>query len=133
MRIFYWGKDGGYESTVWGFWLVEIKWLFSIVLLRFEPGTRAAYHDHAFNAISWLLRGRLLEFLLGHTGEDTEYRPSWWPIVTRRSTFHQVNSVGRSWVLSFRGPWSPTWREYAHGGYVTLKHGRQVAEAKGLL
>mgnify|MGYP001575993171 CR=1 FL=1 len=58
MKLFYYGKDGGPESHVWGFWLIEAKSLFSIVLLRFENGTREAYHSHAFNSLSWVLRGR---------------------------------------------------------------------------
>lgn len=128
MRFFYYGKDGGYESTVWGFWLFEIKSLCSIVLLRFEPGSRNSYHSHAFNSVSWLLRGRLVEAHLGLGG--TVHSPGWRPIVTRRTTFHKVVSLGRSWVLSFRGPWSPTWREYLPGTdrHIVLTDGRVVQE-----
>lgn len=132
-------KDGGKESTVWAHWLIEIKGLFSIALLRFEDGTRDAYHSHAFNCVSWVLSGRLLE-------EDADRKATapvddwkWWtdihtpsllPIVTRRSTYHRVRSVGRTWVLTFRGPWSKTWREAVpdgRGGYAerTLTHGRK--------
>jgi len=134
MRFCYYGKDGGAESTVWGFWLIEIKSLFSVVLLRFEDGTRDAYHDHAFTAISWVLRGGgLLERFLpggavnrGHP--PMLHEPSFRPILTRRQTFHQVESFGRTWVLSFRGPWSRTWHEYRPGTNeeVTLTNGRHV-------
>lgn len=124
MRVFYKGKDGGYESTVWGYWLVEIKGLFSIVLLCFESGSRDAYHEHAFHAISWVLKGKLYEVLRG--GGDRYYSSSLRPVFTPRSRFHKVVSIGRTWVLSFRGPWTDTWREYrpAHGE-VVLTHGRQ--------
>jgi hypothetical protein len=127
MRVCYYGKDGGPDSKVWGFWLIEIKRWFSIVLLRFESGSREAYHSHAFNAVSWLVHGMLLEKL--YDGHEEAYTPSWLPIVTRRCTFHQVHSVGRSWVLSFRGPWARTWREYGPDGDVVLTNGRKVVDA----
>ena len=109
MRLFYWGNDGGKFSTVKGFWLVEWKKLFSVVLLRFDPGSRDAHHSHAFNSISWLFKGRLIERHLD--GAVTVHYPSLWPIMTYRDTFHKVESVGRTWVLSFRGPWEDTWEE----------------------
>ena len=125
------GKDGGPESTVWGYWLFEVKWLCSVVLLRFEDGSRDAYHDHAFNAVSWVLSGALFE---AHKNTYQEWHtPSWWPVFTRRETFHRVRSHGRSWVLQFRGPGSSTWREYlpATGETVTLTHGRLEASFRG--
>lgn len=127
MKLFSYGKDGGPESHVWGFWLVEIKPLFSVVLLRFEDGTRSAYHDHAFNSISWLLRGNLLERFLGAEKHNWLYHASFFPIITLRSDFHQVESFGRSWVLSFRGPWRATWSEYIPGldRMIKLTHGRK--------
>lgn len=121
MRWF--GKDGGPLSHVWGYYL-EIKRLFSIVLLRFEDGSREAFHSHAFNSISWVLHGELAEDHLD--GRRIIYRPSWRPIITRRSTFHRVSSYGRSWVLNLRGPWADTWQEYTQErGFVTLTSGRR--------
>ena len=35
-------KDDGEKSTVWAHWLVELKGLFSVAVLRFENGTREA-------------------------------------------------------------------------------------------
>ena len=52
MKVLYKGKDGGNLSTVTGYWLIECKNLFSIVLLKFEGESREAYHTHAFGAIS---------------------------------------------------------------------------------
>ena len=49
MKLFKYMKDGGPESTVWGYFLIEIKSLFTIVLLHFKNGSREAYHNHAFN------------------------------------------------------------------------------------
>src|SRR3990167_3407235 len=110
-------KDGGPESKVW-VWGVEFKWLCSILLLKFEEGSREAYHTHAFNSVSWLLKGELHEFCLdGYPwGMDTYltvYRPSLRPIMTYRDTLRQVQGAQRaSWVLTFRGPWVNKWSEW---------------------
>jgi hypothetical protein len=128
MRFFYKGKDGGSESTVWGYWLIEIKSLFSIVLLRFENGTRDAYHEHAFHCFSWVIRGELLEHHREPLRRKVMYLPSWRPFITRRQDFHKVESLGRTWVLSFRGPWTATWAESTPENPVSiLTHGRRAA------
>jgi hypothetical protein len=126
VKFFSKSKDGGPESNVTGYWLVEIKNWFSIALLKFEPGSREAYHSHAFNCLSWVLSGCLEEKHL--TGGLELHRPSLIPFTTKRSTFHQVFSIGRSWVLTFRGPWAKTWREYIpHNQTVQiLENGRKV-------
>lgn len=125
MRFLFYGKDGGYESTVWGYWLVEIKSLFSIVLLRFEQGSREAYHNHAFNCFSWVLKGELVEMHLD--GPVEFHAASYRPFITRRSTFHKVVPNRRTWVLSFRGPWADSWKEYipSEDRIVTLTDGRK--------
>lgn len=122
MKLFQKGKDGGPESTVTGYWLCEFKSLFSIVLLKFEGKSREAFHTHAFNSVSWLLRGTLYEFL--RNDRLIVRNRSWRPIVTWRSTYHMVHSFGTTWVLSFRGPWSKTWKESANGREYTLTNGR---------
>lgn len=131
MRLLSVSKDGGSESRVWAHWLVEWKRLFSVVLLRFEDGSREAYHEHAFNSISWVLSGSLEEQLLG-SSEKRRYKPSWRPVLTYRSTFHQVASKGRTWVLSFRGPWVDRWREHLPetGQTQTLTHGRKEIQSQ---
>lgn len=131
MKFLRWGKDGGPESPVLGFWLIEIKWLFSIVLLRFEAGkTREVFHSHAFNALTWWLSGGVMEILLDGTRKC--WWPSFWPKLTRRSTYHKVHPVKRTWALSIRGPWAKTWHEVREGeGYdelTTLTHGRRVVD-----
>lgn len=117
MKFFSKSKDGGPDSTVTGYFLIEIKNLFSIVFLKFENGSRDAYHTHAFNCISWLISGTLLETVIkGDISKDLGsikiHTPSIFPILTYKHTYHKVNSIGNSYVLSFRGPWSKTWREY---------------------
>ncbi len=113
MKLFAKVKDGGPESKVTAYFLIE-------------AGSREAYHTHAFNCISWLLSGSLLE-IFKHPKTHTIHSVSIIPIITRRSTFHQVFGISnRTWVLTFRGPWSNTWVEYitAESKYVTLTHGR---------
>lgn len=125
MKFFTLSKDGGPESTVWAYTLIEIKSLFSIVLLRFEDGSRDAYHDHAFNAISWVLSGCLEEENLKRNALSFHW-PSFRKVITRRDTFHKVYSHGRSRVLSLRGPWLKTWQEAdRYGKVTTLTHGRK--------
>lgn len=125
MNILKTTKDGGAESTVWAHWLVEMKRLFSIALLRFEDGTRDAYHNHAFDSVSWVIRGELIEEHL--TGRVEVHRPSLKPFKTHKDTFHRVRSKGRSWVLTFRGPWERFWHEYhpSNERLVTLTDGRK--------
>jgi hypothetical protein len=126
MKILKKMKDGGPESHVTGFFLVEIKSLFSIVLLRFAKGTREAFHNHAFNAVTLWLCGSVME---EHT---SGLMKMWMPgdiKYTSRNCFHRVDSMfGNSWALSFRGPWSKTWKEFLpkEGRIVTLSNGRKV-------
>lgn len=139
MKFMYVGKDGGPESTVWGFWPIEIKGLFSVALLCFEDGSREAYHNHAFNSVSWLLKGALHEMVTHVIGnraigfQHLTYRPSLWPIWTPRDRMHKVSSTGRSWVLTFRGPWRDRWQEFRplEDRVVTLTHGRRLITDEG--
>ena len=128
MKLFHKGKDGGPESTVTGYWLIEWKRGFSVALLKFDNGSREAYHNHAFNAVSWLLSGDLHENVMidNEMGYVTTYKPSWRPIITKRDCMHKVTSFGRSWAITFRGPWQETWHEYLpkEDRYRTLASGR---------
>ena len=133
MKFFKLMKDGGAESRVWGYFLVEIKSLFTIALLHFKDGSRDAFHSHAFNAISWQFTGKLFEVEMCDERGNRRvniYRPSFKPIITPRSMFHKVVSEGDTWVLTFRGPWIDRWKEYlpAEKQYLTLTHGREIVD-----
>lgn len=124
MKLFEKAKDGGPKSTVWGYFLIELKWCFSVVLLKFEGDSRPAYHSHAFNAISWVLSGHLTEHLLDEWTVN-QYPPSLTSVLTFRDTFHKVDAENPTWVLSFRGPWAKTWKEFTYeDGEMTLAEGR---------
>lgn len=132
MKIMYKGKDGGRDSNVTGYWLVEIKSLFSIVLLCFDKGSREAFHNHAFHAISWVIKGHLKEHI--KTTNDYTWMdlvPSFKPIFTPRDRMHQVFGIAdKTWVISFRGPWTSTWKEYFKSidKTITLTNGRVVVK-----
>ena len=112
MKILTHMTDGGKDSVVHGYWLIEWKALFSIVLLVFESGSREAFHSHAFNCVSWVLRGKLVEDHLSAHKASKCHLPSYRPFITRREDFHRVTSIGKTYVLSFRGAWNKTWKEY---------------------
>lgn len=132
MKFFFKKSDGGKDSPVIGYWLIEMKSLFSIVLLKFNKGCRENYHSHAFNAYTWFLWGELYEYTL------TERDPKWFyinkykrslkPKYTSRNCFHLVEAKKTSYAISFRGPWAKTWKEYneASDSYITLTSGRRV-------
>lgn len=132
MKLFFKSKDGGVESNVTGYWLIESKRFGSIVLLRFDRGSREAFHNHAFNAISWVLKGELYEIVREqYSAHFNKIVPSLIPFKTSRNRIHQVQGIAnKTWALSFRGPWNKTWKEYLpkEDKEITLTNGRKVVE-----
>lgn len=127
-RFFYKKFDGGKESGVTGYFLVEWKKMFSIGLLHFKEGSRENYHSHAFNALTWFLKGTVTEEKL--KGETKDFGPSLFPKYTPRSNIHRVISHSDTWALTFRGPWKDEWLEYRPNTeeFVVLTHGRKEIE-----
>lgn len=136
MKFFSKAKDGGPESPVDGYFLIEIKSLFSIVLLHFNPGTREAFHSHAFNAVTLWLRGKVTEEarpedkrgVLAPYVETANWQSGQVKYTPRELMHRIVTPKSGAWALSFRGPWSNTWQEYkpATGETITLTHGRKI-------
>lgn len=130
MKFLFKRKDGGSESTVTGYWLIEIKSLFSICLLKFDGASREAFHNHAFNSIAWVVKGAITENMLD--GRVKRHKASFKPFIVKRSDFHKVDSDdGVTWVLNFRGPWTKTWKEFRplENRFVTLAQGRKEITA----
>ena len=132
MRFLEVTKDGGPDSPVTGLFLIEIKSLFSIVLLKFG-GMRENFHSHAFNAWTIWLKGAVMEVIRPASGRPTLFNLRGWKAgdikFTSRDTMHKVLPEGTAWALSFRGPWAKTWKEYdpANDAIVTLSSpGRKV-------
>jgi len=122
-KLFYFKPDGGKDSGVMAYFLIEWKPLFSIGILHFNTGTREAYHNHAFNALTWWIKGHVTEIKLDNQQKD--FTPSLKPKYTSRDNFHKVMAHEDTWALTFRGPWKDTWKEYRKDKYVTLTHGRK--------
>lgn len=121
--------DGGRDSGVTGYWLIEWKPVFSIVLLRFSKGTRDAYHEHAFNAWTFWVKGRVQEEFVDGS-PSIEWTPSFKPKYTPRSNFHRIRALETSWALCFRGRWKKTWKEKKGTALYTLTHGRVKVAVK---
>lgn len=122
-RLFYIKPDGGKESGVTAYFLIEWKILFSIAVLHFKIGSREAFHNHAFNALSWWLKGSVTEEKID--GVKKDYNPSIKPKYTPRSNFHKIIAYDNTWCFTLRGPWKDVWDESRQGKLVTLTHGRK--------
>lgn len=126
-RLFYKKYDGGKDSGVVGYMLIEWKPVFSIGLLHFKKGSREAFHRHAFNALTWWLKGSVTE--VHHpSGKRKEFKRGLKPKYTNRECYHKVVSHSDTWALTFRGPWQDTWKEFRPSGEVTLTHGRKIVD-----
>lgn len=139
MKILHKAKDGGPESNVTGYWLIEAKGLLSLALLKITKGSREAFHNHAFNAWSWLFCGCLREEVYydsdGEGGPaftcEQYLLPSLKPIYTSRDRMHKVHGEADvSWAITFRGPWNKVWKETfpEQKKVVTLSNGRNIEE-----
>lgn len=121
MKFFKKAPDGGETSGVTGYYFPEIKPLFSIVLLKFNTGTREAYHSHAFNAVTFWIKGKVIEHDVG--GDRRSYKAGMFKY-TPRDKFHRVEALTDTWAISIRGRWVAKWQELRRGGLVNLTHGR---------
>ena len=126
MRILQKAKDGGQNSPVDAYFLIELKGLFSIALLKFNRGTRENLSSHAFDALTWFICGALIE--LDISGDMYLYKRSILPKFTRKSKIHKVIALNDSWCFTIRGRWQDTWTEYNEESkeLITLTHGRKV-------
>jgi hypothetical protein len=116
MRFFQKVKDGGPDSPVDAYVLIEIKSLFSIMLLKFNKGARDSFHSHAFNAWTLFLSGypmevSLVDSPLGGVYEVFKtFKSGDWKY-TPKDQIHLYSNVRTAWAITFRGPWSDTWKE----------------------
>ena len=126
MKVFSKSKDGGPESNVDGYFILECKGLFSIAILKFNKGCREKFHTHAFHALTWFVKGDLVEEDVD--GSTYTYTKSLLPKLTRRSKNHRVRAKEDSWCITLRGPWCKTWTEFDEGNKqtTTFTHGRKV-------
>lgn len=126
-RIFYTKPDGGKDSGVTGYFLIEWKCLFSIGVLRFNKGSREAFHNHAFNAVTFWLRGSVVEEKIDGARKHF-YGFSIKPKFTPRNCYHKIIGLTPAFAITFRGPWKDTWNENRNGNEVTLTHARKLVQ-----
>jgi len=134
MKLFSKCKDGGKESPVDAYFLIECKGLFSVALLKFNKGGREAYHTHAFDAYTWFLKGDLVEEDV--SGEHYTYKRSIFPKLTLKSKNHRVKALSDSWCFTVRGKWDKQWTEYNETDNTSaiFSWGRRVVgKVKGVL
>lgn len=133
MNIFKKLKDGGSQSPVDAYFLFEIKGLASVALLKFNKGGREAFHTHAFDALTWFIKGDLIEEDV--SGDTYRYKKSLVPKLTLKSKNHRVLANKNSYCLTVRGKWQDSWTEYDKDSNTTtvFNWGRLVSQKlKGL-
>jgi len=124
MKLLTKSPDGGKDSGVTAYFLFESKRFGSIAILRFDKGTREAFHSHAFNALTWWLKGSVTEEHVD--GSSVRWYPSIKPKLTKKDCFHKIIADEVTWAFTVRGPWQDTWLEYKNSKTITLTHGRIV-------
>ena len=125
-------KDGGSKSNVDGYFLIELKSLFSVAVLKFNEGAREEFHSHAFDALTWFVKGDLTE-------EDVDgslytYRKSFIPKLTPKNKVHRVIANKDSWCFTLRGKWVEKWFEITSDKKIKVNftHGRKVVSKEAL-
>lgn len=122
-------KDGGPDSPVDAYFLIESKMFFTIALLKFNKGAREQFHTHAFDAFTWFLKGDLVEEDIN--GTFYKYKRSLLPKLTRKDKNHRVKAKQTSWCFTIRGPWQKTWTEddVSNNITTTFTSGREIVQA----
>jgi len=124
-RFFLKKSDGGKDSGVYSILFFEWKPVCSFGFLRFSKGTRRNFHSHAFNAITFWLKGKVEEETW--QGETKTFIPSFRPKITKRDKIHRVKGIETTWAWTMRGAWSDQWSEIdKDGNKIILTHGRKV-------
>lgn len=123
MNIFCKRADGGKDSGVTAYFLIEWKAVISIAILHFREGSREGFHSHAFNALTWWIRGAVIESK--PDGYSKNYYPSFIPKYTPRENCHKVTALQDTYALTIRGPWVNKWYEIKNGNKIWLTHGRK--------
>ena len=123
-RLCYKTPDGGINSGVTGYFLIEWKMFFSIGILHFNEGSREAFHSHAFNAFTFWLKGKVTEIKYP-SNNKLYFSASLRPKYTPRTNFHKIVAHKDTYALTFRGPWVDYWYEVKNNKRTTLTHGRK--------
>lgn len=125
-------KDGGKKSNVDGYFLIELKSLFSIALLKFNKGAREEFHSHAFGALTWFVSGDIKEEDVN--GTEYKYKRSLMPKITKKNKVHRVIANKDSWCITLRGKWVESWFEVTSDKKkkITFTHGRKIVKEENI-
>lgn len=132
MRLGKFGKLLHWDNTSLGvgdirrFTIIEIKYLFGIIVNIFNTTDQDRFHSHAFHALSWMVRGHYFEDVLENNAviskkiERSRFIP--------KNYIHKITlSTPNAVSVTFEGPWGSTWNEYFDSGRVkTYGWGRKV-------
>lgn len=132
MRLGKFGKLLHWDNTSLGvgdirrFTIIEIKYLFGIIVNIFNTTDQDRFHSHAFHALSWMVRGHYFEDVLENSAviskkiECSRFIP--------KNYIHKITlSTPNAVSVTFEGPWGSTWNEYFDNGRVkTYGWGRKV-------
>lgn len=118
MRLGKYGKICHWDDTSLGvgnikrFTVIEIKYLFGIIVNIFNTENQDRFHSHAFNAFSLMLKGNYKEDVILPDGsvitkliEKSRFIP--------RNYIHKITkSTQNAMSITFEGPWESIWNEY---------------------
>ena len=81
--------------------LIEIKWLFSIVLTKYTPEDKTSYRTDPYTSYRWCITGDV----------------GWLGKIIPEYTIYKIVANKPSWVLSIRGSWNERNKGVIHGLY----------------
>lgn len=145
MRLGKFGKLLHFDNTSLGvgnikrFTIIEIKYLFGIIVNIFNTDNQDRFHSHAFNAFSWMIRGYYYEEVIVSETDPSKYHPYWLgvSVITKKieksrfipkNYIHKITKSSPNAIsITFEGPWDKNWNEFFDDGRI--KHyswGRKV-------
>ncbi len=126
-KIFHWDNTSLGVGNIKRFTIIEIKYLGGIIVNIFNTSNQDRFHSHAFNALSWMIRGHYYEDVIVDGNllklkkiERSRFIP--------RNYIHKITkSSPNAMSITFEGPWESTWNEYFDNGRIkTYSWGRKV-------
>jgi len=132
MRLGKFGKILHFDKTSLGvgdiqrFTILEIKYVFGIIINIFNTTDQDRFHSHAFHAFSLMVRGHYIEDVIDGnnivTKKIEKYR------FIPRNYIHKIKGSSKNAIsITFEGPWESTWNEYFDSGRIkTYTWGRKV-------
>jgi hypothetical protein len=132
MKLGKFGKILHFDNTSLGvgnikrFTVIELKYLFGIIINTFNTDTQDRFHSHAFSAFSLMLRGHYFEEVI-EDGKVITKKIEKSRFIPKNYIHKITKSSPNAMSITFEGPWESTWNEYFDDGRVkTYSWGRKV-------